>query len=192
MNVLEIDLTNYRSSFGAKIPNGQYLVRVDHTETTESKAGNPMVNLWYTIIEGDQKGLEIVDRVTVSEKALFRVVGFLDALGIPTPKQRLRLDVARWVGKTLIVEVEEGEPYNGNTRMTRMEVRNYFRAPSTQAAAPADDAWAAPAEPAVAAAPAPDLTQAAPAAQAEAVPAPAPTPVPAETQHMDLDSIPEL
>lgn len=125
MNMLNVNLTNYKERFGQNVPPGRYTVVVDDLEQTTSKQGNPMVNLWFRIIEGPHDGATIVDRVTVTEKALFRVVAFMQAIGQPTPRRNLQINLNTWLGKRLQVDVEDGEPYNGRVRS---EVRGYMRA----------------------------------------------------------------
>lgn len=122
--MLNVNLTDYKERFGQTVPPGRYTVVVDDLEQTTSKAGNPMVNLWFRIVEGPHDGATIVDRVTVTEKALFRVVAFMQAIGQPTPRRNLQINLNTWLGKRLQVDVEDGEPYNGRVRS---EVRGYLR-----------------------------------------------------------------
>lgn len=121
---LIIDLTNYKDRQGAKVTPGNYTVVVDDVESTKSNAGNPMVNIWLRIVGTEFDGQTIVDRLTITEKALFRVVSFMNAIGIPTPKKKFQIDVKRFLGKTLEVSVDDGEPYNN---VVRSEVRAYYR-----------------------------------------------------------------
>lgn len=124
MNMLNINLSNYKDRFGNNVPPGRYTVVVDDLEQTTSKAGNPMVNLWFRVTEGASEGATLMDRVTVTEKALFRVVAFMQAIGQPTPRRNLQINLNSWLGKRLQVDVEDGEPYNGRVRS---EVRGYLR-----------------------------------------------------------------
>lgn len=129
-----IDLSNYRDRSGSRVPEGDYLVQVDDIEMGESKAGNEMWTVYLKIVGGDHDGLNLVDRLTMSEKALFRVVGFLQGLGIKTPRKRLKLDTNRMVGRKVIAQVADGEPYRGTVRS---EVKGYQRY-SAPASASAD------------------------------------------------------
>ncbi|HDR8152832.1 TPA: DUF669 domain-containing protein [Bacillus cereus] len=38
------------------LPNGQYEVAVEKLELTESKKGDPMLTIWFKIVEGDYEG----------------------------------------------------------------------------------------------------------------------------------------
>lgn len=119
-----IDLTNYRDTSGSRVDEGSYTVYVEHAEMDKSKAGNDMILLNLQIQGGEFDGQTLVDRLTLTDKALFRVVNFMQALGYPTPKKRVRINLAQFVGKYLQVEVEDGEPYMGRVKS---EVRGYRR-----------------------------------------------------------------
>lgn len=119
-----IDLTNYKDRIGARVKPGTYDIVVEDAESDTSNAGNPMINLWYRINGGDFDGATIVDRLTLTEKALFRVVNFMQAAGFPTPKKRFKIDIQKFVGRKLTIEVDDGEPYNGRIKS---EVRGYMR-----------------------------------------------------------------
>ena len=128
---LIVDLSNFKDRVGSRVAPDRYRVQVEDVEATKSQAGNPMVNVWFRIIGGEFDGQTIVDRLTLSEKALFRVVGFMQAIGLPTPKKRLKLNIRQFVGKVLDIDVEDGEPYNGRVKS---EVRAYIRAAGAQQA----------------------------------------------------------
>lgn len=130
-----LDLSNYKDRVGARVEEGRYRVRVDDAEMDKSKAGNQMINLWLTIQGGEFDGLTLTDRLTLTERSLFRVVGFMQAIGLPTPKKRLKLDLRHFIGKTLDVDVEDGEPYNGRVKS---EVRGYIKVTSRTASAAPD------------------------------------------------------
>lgn len=119
-----VDLTNYKDRVGARVPEGDYDVVIEDTEDDKSKAGNPMVNVWFRVMNGPEKGATIVDRLVLTEKSLFRVVGFLQALGIPTPKKKFKVPHRAIRGRKMSIYVEDGEPWNGRVKS---EVRAYNR-----------------------------------------------------------------
>jgi hypothetical protein len=125
-----IDLTGYKDKVGNRVAAGTYLVKVEDVEKDTSSNGNPMINLWLLVVGGEFDGATIVDRLTQTPKSLFRTVNFMQAIGLPTPKKRLNVNVRAWVGKVLEITVEDGDPYNGSIKS---EVRAYNRA--TKAAA---------------------------------------------------------
>jgi hypothetical protein len=121
---LIVDLTNYKDRVGNRVVPGRYTVVVEDAENDTAKSGNAMVNLWLRVQGGDFDGATIVDRLVITEKSLFRVVGFMQAIGLPTPKKRLKMNVRGFIGRTLDIDVEDGEPYNGRVKS---EVRGYMR-----------------------------------------------------------------
>ena len=133
---LIIDLSEYKDRMGNRVLPGNYRVVVEDAEPDQSKAGNPMVNLWFRVIGGDFDGATLVDRLVMTEKSLFRVVGFMQAIGMPTPRKRLKINIQAFIGKSLMVEVDDGEPYNGRVRS---EVRGYMRVSGADKAEQAGD-----------------------------------------------------
>jgi hypothetical protein len=121
---LIVDLTNYKDRVGNRVVPGRYTVIVEDAESDTAKSGNPMVNLWLRVQGGEFDGATIVDRLVLTEKSLFRVVGFMQAIGLPTPRKRFKLNVRAFVGKTLDIDVDDGDPYNGRVKS---EVRGYMR-----------------------------------------------------------------
>lgn len=134
---LIIDLSEYKDRMGNRVLPGNYRVVVEDAEPDQSKAGNPMVNLWFRVIGGDFDGATLVDRLVMTEKSLFRVVGFMQAIGMPTPRKRLKINIQAFIGKSLMVEVDDGEPYNGRVRS---EVRGYMRVSGGAEKAESDEA----------------------------------------------------
>lgn len=119
-----IDLSNYKDRVGSRIAPGRYRVQVEDAEQTKAASGNTMINLWLRVIGTEFDGQTVVDRLVLTEKSLFRVVGFMQAIGLPTPKKRLKISVRQFIGKVLEVDVEDGDPYNGRVKS---EVRGYLR-----------------------------------------------------------------
>lgn len=121
---LIIDLSNYKDRMGSRVTPGTYHVIVEDAEAAESQAKNPMVNLWFRIVGTTFDGQTVTDRLVLTDKSLFRVVGFMGAIGLPTPKKKLRVNLNQFKGKHLMIDVSDGDPYNGRVRS---EVRGYSR-----------------------------------------------------------------
>lgn len=121
-----LDLSGYRERLSATVPEGRYLAQIDDVEQTKTSSTNKdMFNVWVRIIEGPHAGAVIIDRLTITEKALFRIVGFLNGLGLPTPKKRLTVNTAQWMGRKVWIDTRIGEPYRG--RPGRSEIEGYAR-----------------------------------------------------------------
>ena len=119
-----IDLSNYKDRGGSRVAEGTYRVLVEDAEQTEARSGNAMIKLFFRIQGGEFDGATIVDRLVLTEKSLFRVVGFMQAIGLPTPKKKLAISLNQFIGKHLDIQVEDGEPYNGRVKS---EVRGYAK-----------------------------------------------------------------
>lgn len=136
MAEMVIDLSNYKDRFGSRVPEGNYLVQIEDIESDKSKAGNAMLVVSMRIIGGEQDGANLIDRLTLSDKAMFRVVAFLNGLGIKTPRKKIRIDPQRILGKKVRVDVADGEPFNGTVRS---EIKAYIRVASSGSESDAGD-----------------------------------------------------
>jgi len=137
MPVLTIDLTKYVDRSGARVDPGHYRLRIAYVESDKpSKAGDPMITLNLTIIGGDFDGATIVDRLVLTDKAMFRVVNLLQALGIATPRKRLQVDPASWVDRIVEADLADGALYRN---MVRSEVQGYVKPEKVSPSAPVGD-----------------------------------------------------
>lgn len=121
---ITLDLTGYKDRMGERVAAGRYRVMVEDVEQDQSKQGNTMINMWLRIVGGEFNGSTIIDRLVITDKSLFRVVAFMQAIGLPTPKKRFTLDISRFKGKILDVDLEDGDPWNGRVKS---EVRGYLK-----------------------------------------------------------------
>lgn len=130
MSEVILDLSDYKDTTSARLPEGEYLVAVEDIEVGETRKGDAMWTVFLRVLGGEFDGSNLVDRLTQTPKALFRTVGFLQGLGVKTPKKRLKLNLNRLVGKKVRVQVADGDPYNG---VVRSEIKAYVRysAPSS-------------------------------------------------------------
>ena len=184
-----LDLSNYKDRVGTRIAEGTYRVVVEDAEMDKSKAGNQMINIWFRVQGGDFDGATVTDRLVLTEKSLFRVVGFMQAIGLPTPKKRLQLSLSQFMNKTLDITVEDGEPYNGRVKS---EVRGYARVAKAEKQSSADledleapDAAEEPAE-------APEPVEEKPEPQADAQPSKAAKDDDDSQGEVDLDELTDL
>lgn len=139
-----IDLSNYKDTSSARVPEGRYRVVVDDVETdTAAKTGNTVIKVWLRILGGTQDGEVIIDRLTITPKAMFRVVGFMQGIGIPTPKKRLAIDLRSFLHRQVDVDVEDDEPYNGRIKS---RIARYIRIAQPKAEEAAEDDLEAAAE----------------------------------------------
>lgn len=132
-----IDLSNYKDSGNVRIPEGRYRAIVDDVDLDKSRAGNTMIKVWMRVLGGEHDGAIILDRLTLTDKAMFRVVGFMQGIGIKTPKKKLQINLGTFLNRQVDIEVVDGEPYNGRIRS---EIAQYIRVAQPKAEeAPEDD-----------------------------------------------------
>lgn len=132
-----IDLSNYKDSGNVRIPEGRYRAIVDDVDLDKSRAGNTMIKVWMRVLGGEHDGAVILDRLTLTDKAMFRVVGFMQGIGIKTPKKKLQINLGTFLNRQADIEVVDGEPYNGRIRS---EIAQYIRIAQPKAEeAPEDD-----------------------------------------------------
>lgn len=125
-----IDLSNYKDSGNVRIPEGRYRAIVDDVDLDKSRAGNTMIKVWMRVLGGEHDGAVILDRLTLTDKAMFRVVGFMQGIGIKTPKKKLQINLGTFLNRQVDIEVVDGEPYNGRIRS---EIAQYIRAAQPKA-----------------------------------------------------------
>lgn len=131
-----IDLSNYKDSGNVRIPEGRYRAVVDDVDLDKSRAGNTMLKVWMRVLGGEHDGAIILDRLTLTDKAMFRVVGFMQGIGIKTPKKKLQINLKTFLKRQADIEVVDGEPYNGRIRS---EIAQYIRVAQPKAEESSED-----------------------------------------------------
>lgn len=131
-----IDLSNYKDSGNVRIPEGRYRAVVDDVDLDKSRAGNTMIKVWMRVLGGEHDGAIILDRLTLTDKAMFRVVGFMQGIGIKTPKKKLQINLKTFLKRQADIEVVDGEPYNGRIRS---EIAQYIRSAQPKAEESSED-----------------------------------------------------
>lgn len=133
-DVAVIDLTTYKERFGQRVAPGRYRVVIEDAELTVASTGSKGIEVWLTCTEGDFAGSTITDRLYYEKDGkpspgIFRLVQLMQAAGLPTPKKRFQLPLRQMIGRTIDIDVEDGEPYNNRVRS---EVQGYMRAGDSQ------------------------------------------------------------
>ncbi len=132
-----LDLSGYRPMVSDTVPDGRYLAMVDDYDFSKSKSGNDMFTIWVRIVTGPYAGNVIIDRLVTQGKGLFKIVGFMNGLGLPTPKRRLSVNPEQWKNRKVYIDTGMSEPYRG--RPATSQIDGYSRYVSEDEA-PADAA----------------------------------------------------
>ncbi len=194
-DVIELDFTDVKdfAPIAKGVPKGNYLLKVDKIELSESKAGNPM---WIVdgvfVNAGPHQGQTIREYLALTEKALFKVKSWLDAVhGKTLPKQKIKLPnttaalVKQFGGKVYGAHIDDGDPFTNDEGVTstKSEVKYHLFPALVDEAANQK-----PAAEVIASTP----TEAAPAPAAAPAPTPepeGPTDVATAMEAFDLDSL---
>lgn len=114
-----LDFSNYAEQQTSEgIQAGKYLARITKAVDSESRNGNTYILLNMQVIGGpkghvDSKSV-LVDRLTLSDNALFRMANFLPTIGIPVDK-KVAFDSKQFIGKK-VVAIVDMEEYQGQPR----------------------------------------------------------------------------
>lgn len=114
-----LDFSNYAEQQTSEgIQAGKYLARITKAVDSESKSGNTYILLNMQVIGGPKEHVDsksvLVDRLTLSDNALFRMANFLPAIGIPVDK-KVAFDSKQFIGKK-VVAIVDMEEYLGQPR----------------------------------------------------------------------------
>jgi hypothetical protein len=100
----------------------ELLAEIVNAETCQTEGGDPKIALAYRVVEGPEAGTTIADTLALTDKALFRVVKVMRAVGIGLERKRVTIPFSSLIGRRMIVTVADGK------------VRDYAPPPCGQAA----------------------------------------------------------
>jgi hypothetical protein len=124
---LILDLTNYKDTQGDYVNPGTYTAVIEDAEIGKSsQKQTPQLQVWLRIVGGEFDGSNLVEQLYLTEGSTFRVVAFLRALGIKTPKGVLRLKLRSIINRRVDVVVIDNE-YNNKVRSRVDEYRKYVK-----------------------------------------------------------------
>jgi len=137
-DAIELDFTDVKdfAPIAKEVPKGNYLLKVDKIELSKSKAGNPMWVVDSVFVNaGPHQGQTIREYLALTEKALFKVKSWLDAVhGKTLPKKKIKLPnttaslLKQFGGKVYGAHIDDGDPYTNDEGVTstRSEVKYHL------------------------------------------------------------------
>lgn len=198
---VELDFSDVQDlqPFARNVPKGNYILKVKKIEATTSKNGNQMWVVDSEFTEGPFAGQVIRERLTLTEKALFKVKGWLEALGFNIGRKKIKLPntseelTKQFGGRVFGAHIDDGDPYvdsNGNERINS-EIKFHLKAEEVKAqAATAEQAQEAVQEPEGEAPAEPEDAPAAPAeGSEEEAPSETEKDVASQLESFDLDNL---
>lgn len=98
-----------------RCPEGEWLARLKKVDMGEVQgSGDDCLKAQFEVIKGSAKGSIIFETFSLTEKALWKLKSFLDAVGMKS-NGKLILDLDKMEGKVCIIDVIHDE-YNGQKR----------------------------------------------------------------------------
>ena len=110
---VKLDMTGVESY--TRCPEGEWLVKLSSIEEgTVQGSGDDCLKARFEVIKGSAKGCAVFETFSLTEKALWKLKGFLEAVGMKA-NGKLSLDLDKLEGKVCIIDVIHDE-YNGQKR----------------------------------------------------------------------------
>lgn len=129
---VKVDMTGVETY--TKASEGIHTARVSEIEDKVSQGGDQMLQFTFEIIKGEDKGYKVFDNFVLTDKALWKLKSFLQAIGMKADG-KLKIDLDKLIGKTCDIEVFWDE-YNGQTRS---KISDYFKVGKNAASADDDE-----------------------------------------------------
>ena len=110
---LKVDMTGVESY--TRCSEGEHLAKVKKVEMgTVQGSGDDCIKAVFEVLKGADKGCRVFETFSLSEKALWKLKSFLQAIGIKADG-KLTLDLDKLEGKVCVIDVVH-EEYNGQKR----------------------------------------------------------------------------
>lgn len=98
-----------------RCPEGEWLAKLKKVDMGEVQgSGDDCLKAQFEVIKGSAKGNTVFETFSLTEKALWKLKSFLDAVGMKS-NGKLTLDLDKMEGKVCIIDVIHDE-YNGQKR----------------------------------------------------------------------------
>lgn len=117
---VKVDMTGVESY--SKASEGIHTAKVAEILEKTSQGGDDMLQFSFEIIKGDDKGSRVFESFVLTDKALWKLKSFLQAVGMKADG-KLVLDLDKLIGKICDIEVFH-EEYNGQKRA---KISDYYK-----------------------------------------------------------------
>lgn len=117
---VKVDMTGVESY--SKASEGIHTAKVAEILEKTSQGGDDMLQFAFEIIKGDDKGSRVFESFVLTDKALWKLKSFLQAVGMKADG-KLVLDLDKLIGKICDIEVFH-EEYNGQKRA---KISDYYK-----------------------------------------------------------------
>ena len=122
---VKIDFTNVEAFQRAS--EGIHHVKIDDIQEKNTQGGDPMLQVAFEILSGDDKGVKVFDNLVLTDKALWKFKSLLQIIGMKCDGQ-VAVDLDNMIGKSLNINVTH-EEYNNQIRA---RVSEYLKPDATK------------------------------------------------------------
>lgn len=109
---VKIDFTNVEAFQRAS--EGIHHVKISDIQEKNTQGGDPMLQVAFEIVSGDDKGVKVFDNLVLTDKALWKFKSLLQIIGMKCDG-KVAVDLDNMIGKSLNINVTH-EEYNGQIR----------------------------------------------------------------------------
>lgn len=109
---VKIDFTNVEAFQRAS--EGVHHVKISDIQEKNTQGGDPMLQVAFEIVSGDDKGVKVFDNLVLTDKALWKFKSLLQIIGMKCDG-KVAVDLDNMIGKSLNINVTH-EEYNGQIR----------------------------------------------------------------------------
>lgn len=117
--MIKLDFSNVTGGNFEPLPAGDYKLEIEKVEERVSKAGNPMLNMTFNVIDHEKyEGRKVFDLYVLTEKALWKLKDLFIAIGKGVDGV-VEFDPQELVGEVFIgnITIEENEGYDPQNRI---------------------------------------------------------------------------
>ena len=119
--MIKLDFSNVTGGNFEPLPAGDYKLEIEKVEEKTSKAGNPMLNVTFNVVDHEEyEGRKVFDLYVLTEKALWKLKDLFIAIGKDVDGI-IEFDPQDLVGEMFIgnITVEESDGYDPQNRIKK-------------------------------------------------------------------------
>lgn len=110
---LDLRKTERGKKGGHRYPEGEYKIEINKAERKTAQSGNTQIVMHCTILEPEKyAGKPLIDRVTLTEQAMFRVGWLLDAIGVKWANAVVNFPLKKLAGQVIGVQLYDDSYQN--------------------------------------------------------------------------------
>lgn len=129
---MKVDFTGVGSY--QRVSEGIHQAKISEIQEKTSQGGDPMLQIAFEVIKGDDKGNKVFDSLVLTDKALWKFKSLLQVLNMKC-EGKVAVDLDNMIGKVLDINVIH-EEYNG---VTRAKISEYTKANDSKSSVDDDD-----------------------------------------------------